>query len=371
MKLKIFTDFLYLPKSSQIEPIFYPFYPNALKSKQYSWERKFETYLEAGCSFFDIAPLDEADIAVLPMNWAEIRGHSWRSKANRQAEDLSTQFERKVKQAGKPLVIFFAGDCSNEEISIKDAIVFRQGLYRFSRKTNDHVVPPFVEDIVKLYYGGKFFTRQKRSKPVIGFCGLARQNSWSISLKTLAYHGHNLAKFGRINPSPYKGEVLRSKGLEILARSSLVDVNFIIRNHSVFLNETDCNQKQKVRYEFVNNIMMSDYILNCRGSGNFSIRLIETLCCGRIPIFINTECALPYDFAIDWKKYCIWVDEKELPHIAEKVYDFHKNLSDQEFLDLQYECRKIWKEYLSPEGFFANFYRHFSFSQGKNGELIK
>jgi len=86
--------------------------------------------------------------------------------------------------------------------------------------------------------------------------------------------------------------------------------------------------------------------------------LYETLSFGRIPIFINTDCVLPYDFAIDWKKYCVWVDESELPFIADKVADFHNALAPQEFEDLQYECRRMWEEWLSPEGFFDNFYRH-------------
>jgi len=29
-------------------------------------------------------------------------------------------------------------------------------------------------------------------------------------------------------------------------------------------------------------------------------------------------------------------------------------------VDLQYSCRKIWEKWISPEGFFANLYRHFS-----------
>ena len=29
-------------------------------------------------------------------------------------------------------------------------------------------------------------------------------------------------------------------------------------------------------------------------------------------MFINTDCVLPFDEIIDWKKYVIWVDEKEM-----------------------------------------------------------
>jgi len=75
---------------------------------------------------------------------------------------------------------------------------------------------------------------------------------------------------------------------------------------------------KQMRLEFLQNMIGSDYVFCCRGAGNFSYRLYEALCCGRIPVFIDTDCVLPYDFMIDWKKYFVWVDQSELPLIAEK-----------------------------------------------------
>ena len=88
-------------------------------------------------------------------------------------------------------------------------------------------------------------------------------------------------------------------------------------------------------------------------------------------IFVNTDCVLPYDFAIDWKKYCVWVEESELSSIAEKVLDFHSKLSDREFVELQYECRNLWEKWLSPEGFFKNIYRHLNgYAEAKSPQYV-
>ncbi|NEP12115.1 MAG: exostosin family protein [Symploca sp. SIO2C1] len=114
-------------------------------------------------------------------------------------------------------------------------------------------------------------------------------------------------------------------------------------------------------------MIQSDYILCCRGSGNYSYRLYETLCMGRIPIFINTDCTLPYDFLIDWKEYCVWIEESEIDQASSKLIDFHNSLSEKDFINLQYKCREIWLKWLSPEGFFSNFYHHlpqFKIKQG-------
>jgi hypothetical protein len=68
---------------------------------------------------------------------------------------------------------------------------------------------------------------------------------------------------------------------------------------------------------------------------------------------------LPYERWIDWKRYCVWVEEEDLPKIGRKVADFHDRLSPSDFLDLQRACRELWLEWLSPHGFFRNFHRHF------------
>lgn len=359
MKLKIFSDRQYLLDGMEPDPMLYLFWSQPSGNYQYPWLGQYDRYMEVGSSFFEMVPLEEADLAIVPANWRTIRGDSWRSKVNKQAEDLSIQFAQKAEQAGKPVVVFFSGDCCDEEIPIKNVIVVRQGTYSYLRKPNDLIMPAFVEDLVEHYLGGKLPIRQKCKKPVVGFRGLVRKNSWKTRLKTVAYEGWMLSKYGRLGVPPYQGHILRAKALEILANSSLVDTNFVREDQLMFLIEGELEKKLKARYKFAENMAESDYILCCRGSANFSHRLIETLCCGRIPVFINTDCILPYDLMIDWKKYVVWVDEKELPQIAEKVAEFHNNLSSQEFVDLQHECRKLWEELLSVEGFFANLYRHF------------
>ncbi len=96
-----------------------------------------------------------------------------------------------------------------------------------------------------------------------------------------------------------------------------------------------------------------------RGKGNYSIRFYETLASGRIPVFINTDCVLPFEEWIDWRQYCVWVEGHEVAHVAEKVAEFHEGLSDEEFRDRQRACRQLWLDWQSPFGFFKNFRRYF------------
>ncbi|MCC5617141.1 glycosyltransferase family 47 protein [Nostoc sp. CHAB 5836] len=360
MKLNIYSDRNYLPKGMEPVIMLHPFWTEFIPSQKYPWNRLYGNYIENSHSLFQMTSLKEADLVVMPINWRLIRGDSWRSKVNKEAEALSIQFAEKVAHSGKEIIVFFTSDCCTEEIPVKNATVIRTGVYGSKKKEKDIIMPSFTEDFVKEYLGDKISVRHKSDQPVVGFCGLANPDSWEIKLKTFVYHGLMLAKSLELGVSPYKGETLRSNALRILAESpSLVKTNFVIRDKSVFLNTQNIEQRQKTRAEYVKNLVESDYILCCRGSTNYSIRLYEILSCGRIPIFINTDCVLPFDTMIDWKKYCVWIEEKELPYIGEKVAEFHSNISNQEFIDLQYECRNIWKKWLSAEGFYTNLYLHF------------
>lgn len=369
MKLKIFSERSYLPEGINHDSMLSPFWgrlpENALEEPDYPWTKRFVRYAEMGCSFFEMTSLEEADLAVVPINWMAARGNTWRTiKGNKVATDLAIQFAKKAQTAGKQVVVFFAGDCSDEKIPVKNALIFRESLYRSAKKATDFAIPAFNEDIVEHYFGGQITIREKPIKPTVGFCGYAKKTPFiKETLKNVVYHSVMLTVHGNMGVPPSKGHSLRSQALDTLSKSQIVDTNFSKREGLVFLNEADMELKKKLRMEFLQNMIGSDYVLCCRGAGNFSFRFNEALCCGRIPILINTDCVLPYDFVIDWKKYCVWVDEKEIPLIAEKVAEFHNNLSPQDFVDLQHECRKLWKQWICPEGFFANFYRHFQVSE--------
>ena len=367
MKLKIFSDQKYLLDAEGIKPheILRPFWSKKTNNPDYPWLNNCDDYIEIGKSFFDMVSLEEANFAIMPDNWKTVTGEVWHASTNKAAEELYTQFAQLARQAKKPLIVFIEGVCASEDIPFKDAFIFRTADFQSKRKTRNFAYPAFCEDLVKYYLNNKLIIRQKSKIPRIGFCGLIKQNTLKTRIKATIYFLYRLYQRKPIIYTPILGHVLRSKIIEIISKSPLVEDNFIIRDQMVFLGKNDFDNMYKSRVEFVNNIVTSDYVLCCRGAANTSVRLFETLCCGRIPIFVNTDCVLPYDFAIDWKKYCVWVEEKELPYIADKVAEFHDKLSPQEFIDLQYECRKLWKEWLSCEGFFSKFHLHFDLNTKK------
>ncbi|RZK27500.1 MAG: hypothetical protein EOO61_23355 [Hymenobacter sp.] len=197
---------------------------------------------------------------------------------------------------------------------------------------------------------------------MIGFCGYAPPLELSFGkekiigiLKLLA----NYTGFIKFFPSRISHSY-RTRALIAVKNSKKVKTNLRIKNTFAFGSNGQLNSgstsetDNEFRKNFINNILESDYTLCVRGIGNNSIRFFETLCCGRIPIFVNTDSVLPFDHLIDWKKFCIWVEEKDIDSIGRIVSDFHNNISQDDYIKLQGELRKIWVDYLSPLGFYKN-----------------
>jgi len=313
--------------------------------------------------------LEAADICFPPLNWNyylqcnKIRG--------------VVRFAEQARAAGKLVGIWASGDFE-KIIPIRNAVLFQSGLNRSRRRQPMYAfeVPAFVRDYVEVYQGGELQVRKKQARPKIGFCGQARGRLPGLMVwmaKGLQLRGLYLIGRSPEVPPPFLPPwILRAKVLRILARSPLVETDFIIRNRyraGVRSSQQRNDPFHPTNVEFVNNIFTTDYTVCIRGGGNFSKRLYETLCCGRIPIFVDTDCVLPYDFDVDWKRYCVWVEKSEVPFIAEKVADFHASLSPSGFEDMQRECRQLWQDRLSKQGFLSHFHEHFHFVFGKQKDV--
>lgn len=120
----------------------------------------------------------------------------------------------------------------------------------------------------------------------------------------------------------------------------------------------DAARWQTSRREFLENMRESDYVLCTRGDGNWSVRLYEALSMGRIPVVVDTDLVMPYDFLLPWRDYGVWIDRSQVPEIGRHVAEFHERIGDDGFEEHQRACRRLWEDYLSPLGFFRNFHRH-------------
>jgi Exostosin family len=316
--------------------------------------------IATGKEFLNLTSLAEADVAVFPTPGRPLLQHP-------EGRERAREFAQVAREARTPTAFFFDfGDSahySRTPFPVSDAFLFRGSIYRSRRGARDFALPGFHEDILERL-GGAVPVRSKRA-PVVSFCGFVIRDR-SEPPSGLAARARRVAgnarRFAwRIRGRHEEDLFARERALATLAAQDAVETNIVLRDSGAGGNYPVFDQAlwDVARKEYVGTMVESDYVLCVRGDGNWSIRLYETLCLGRIPVLIDTDIVLPYDFIIPWRDHVVWIDRSEIPRIGEKVAVFHESLGEDEFRDRQRANRQLWEQYLSPLGFFRNLHRHF------------
>jgi hypothetical protein len=241
---------------------------------------------------------------------------------------LFAKFQNMTAGWGSKHTIAFFND-DNDALIPKQSHtwLFRTSFYKTQQRPKEYALAAWSND------WGAFEPCSWSAQPKVSFCG--------------TYDDHGVRKAGTHN----------------LVAHPRITTDFIIRPQ--FWGGWIGSGRQiaigkRVRAEYMNNISNSGYVLCARGGGNFSFRWSETLMSGRIPVFVNTDCVLPYDFIIDWSSLFPVVSLGDIGTLGDKLYEFHQSLGPEGFIARQKELRQLWEKWLSPEGFFQNLHLHFS-----------
>lgn len=322
--LKIYSHRVFLNPGQRYQSLLYPFWG----IDQPDPTHRFDTFIKTGPTYIQLTDnLKACDLAV------------WPGEATDQTPHLK-DFMALAKKAQKPTLAFCFSDYEGLIVT-PFSYVFRTSFNKRNRQTREYSVPAWCEDFSKTYH---ITLRNKQSQPVVGYCGYV--NSRGDQFQTFL----GLKKISL-------GMQLRTQAVHILNQSTLITTNFILRSGFWGKQRGNSSSQAQLRKEFVDNIKGSDYTLCVRGGGNFSYRFYETLSAGRIPVFIDTECVLPYENEIDWKSLMIRVDSSNLESLPAMVHNSHKPLSKNDFAIWQSRCYQTWKQWLSPEGFYQNLWK--------------
>jgi hypothetical protein len=315
----------------------------------------YRTFAKEGKSFLQRVSKDEADIALLPFDGAALIKH--RHEPNPRHVAAARRVASNAAVSGLRTLVIVNSD-SSQPVPIDNAIVLRTSLDRRTRQPNEFALPAWHEDLVTNYLDGDIRVRPKHDRPTVAFCGhvathgppLKRRikNLLRYALQPLGYYiNHN------------DGTYLRRDAMLALEADQRVHTAFI-RRDGYFGGRLDQSPKsqQDVRGEYVRNLVEADYALDVRGYGNFSFRFFETMSLGRIPVLLDTDRVLPYDFLHDYRDLCVIVPEKDLAHVTDYIVQFHGQLSDDNFSEKQRRIRDHWLTWLSPQGYFREIWRH-------------
>lgn len=299
---------------------------------------------------------NEADFILLPYSWE----HYYKEKGTEELKQIIV----KSMDSGKKLIGITNGDFGYRPLDT-DTILFKRGGKKSKSLKNQFEIPRFFGDPVADYYSGIQSFREKKEQITLGFCGKVNdsllhelKDTASSCIIHLQYFVNKKSKVPMtIYPSSNR---LRKTVLDNCRRPNIT-ANFLLRKK--FMNgllgqSQDVISQHKSTLEFYDNIRNSDYTVCMRGVGNYSIRFYQTLASGRIPLFINTDCMLPFEQDINWKAIIPWVEYRHIKQLPKLLFDFHNSLSAEEFIERQKLMRKIWEDYMSTEGFLSQIWAY-------------
>ena len=326
-------------------PLLNPFFGHKKNENRLFADKAQEVFTDP---IFDLVKkVEDADFILFPYEFflTEDRGHHDYLKYY---TDLSVKYNKK-------LLIFDLSDFDKREINVPNSYVFRIGGFDFKRKENEFIMPTFIEDL-STYAGIKY--TEKRSNPVVGFCGRAGFENFKRKLKfNVKNVAINIGIFITRNKtllSHKDGIYFRIKAIKVLRKCNKIETDFIIREFYSSHVSTIKLPKEEIRRQYIENLQNSDFALCVRGAANASCRFYEALSLGKIPFVITTNSVWPLEDMIDYSKFSVMVDFNNLDTACNKMANFYENISNEEFIQMQKNAREIFETHLSVKGFLQN-----------------
>ena len=232
-------------------------------------------------------------------------------------------FLQLVKDKSKKIIFLGQGDVEEGYIPETLGYNFKNNLFKSKKFSNEFSMTSLAPERTPrenfTYHSGQ---------PSIGFCGAT----------------------DRFNRDYYLNQLAKSD----------IKTDFIVKNgpkwgtqsYNDCINETvTIDIQKKAQREFYKNISNNLFTLCVRGWGNYSYRFCQTICLGRIPVLINTDCCLPFEEIFDYKSNIVVVEHNE--DIVLKIKEFLQQNSNQLGV-IQERLYNFGKEYLTPPGYLRN-----------------
>jgi hypothetical protein len=108
----------------------------------------------------------------------------------------------------------------------------------------------------------------------------------------------------------------------------------------------DPGNRARVRHDYWQMAARSKYALCPRGAGLSSMRIFEMMETGVPPVIVADDWLPP--LGPSWKEFALFVPEREISSIYEKV-----KVHEREYADRGRLARQAWEQYFSPENYWS------------------
>jgi len=335
----VLTAFIDRLPGKPLIPLLYPNFGQEDSSAQLFQAQAFHSLTEPLLTVTD-DPM-KADVLLLPHNFPTVRNE----------EQYLKKVEALSRSTGKRIIVFWHGDGTNP-VPFTNALVFRTSQYRSRLRPNEVIMPAYTEDLLE---NEPLILKTKEARPVVSFCGWASYPSFMTRILSLA-HATLLTVLAVITghsnfSTRIKGLVLRRRILRILNGCSKIQTDFLLRSSHSAHRKTIRLDPARARDEYINNLLHADLALCVKGDGNYSLRFYEALSLGRIPLLIDTDCALPREDVINYENFMLRIPLKNIRNIDAIIAKFWSTLTPEHFAEMQRLARDTFEKYLSTKKF--------------------
>jgi hypothetical protein len=302
---------------------------------------------------------ENSDFILFPFNW--------RNSDSTKCTRLDHNWAKPSRRDRPPILIHGStADILKQNqvlLPIKNYIYLNQALVK-GREPSFALAPPFfIPDLVSLI-GQEWEPITDLKMPSVGFCGVAGPLKTKFSTtKVFDYVRLLITYCSFINVNPERllrtinnnsKHAYRVRLMNNLGHSDLIRTSFILRSQGGLVDNSYYRKADKSAYvgEYINNIYSSLYTICCRGTENYSVRLYETLCLGRIPIIVDTDIRLPFDGDIEYSSNCVYISPMEIAKASSILKDWHYSRTPSKLEEIQKANRQIWLSYLSHEAYY-------------------
>lgn len=223
-------------------------------------------------------------------------------------------------------------------------VVYRSSIQATNRKSYERIATGCVPDLTLERPAHMPEWTAWTERPTLGFMGHVTNG-----FRSLGYLQRGWQHF--------HGFRLRDRVLRAFENSDLAVTSFTRRSTNLgppLAGVAGDELRRAMRDAYVASVFSSTYSLCVRGAGNWSYRFFEALSAGRIPVLIDTDCALPLEEAVPWDQHICRIPFKALSDAPRILAEFHGSLQPEGHAKIQVANRKLWKDLLAPEKFFVD-----------------
>jgi hypothetical protein len=260
------------------------------------------------------------------------------------ADDSATAAVADIARAEQKPCLFFSQDERLPPSRLSFGTLYRSSIFKRLPHERAHAV--FISDVREEAPQHATVVVEREDRPRLGFCGYVGTPIRRAILRLLGAR------------QKVEALDLRSRVLRYAQQDQRLDSHFITRadylGAATLAVFDQTHPLADARQAFLQNLFKCSYGLAMRGKGNHSVRFYEILAAGRIPVFINTNCVLPFEAEIPWKTIMPWIEHEDIPSIGDRLLRFHNQMDEAGFRDKQLELRALWEARLTPIPYFTH-----------------